>query len=627
MRLKHVHISDYKNLKNFDLSFDSDSCLDVFVGKNGTGKSNLFEALIEIFRHLEGEDNAHPNFEYEIAYEIDGAKTEIAWTNVELRVNGRVQKTIGSAPKPDNILVYYSGHNDTVGTLIEKFERSFRASIKKADASETRFFIGLGSEYKELLLTTILLQPETSICRQYICRRLGIKNVAPDLKITLKRPYYAREKDQFDILNDDKETRFWRAEGSTKDFLDLLYSCASIQPEKGPVRTEGYLANDDKYIFYVNCGKLSEAFSGRDPHELFNALDKLKVLDMLDGLTVELELQTGEPAFTSYFSDGQFQSVYIYAITELFKARHCLTLLDEPDSFLHPEWQHEFLSQIAEISDAAAQTNHTLLSSHSASTISSSNDSLISLFELNGKTVKVSKVPRGQVITSLSAGLITFSESEARLNIQHVLKNTTGPVLFTEGITDEIILEIAWSKLHPCEDRPFEIQSAFDCAFLGNLLRRDEVYQNHPKRVFFGLFDFDEAYNVWNHGNDEETDPSKCLTKRHPIYDGYKLLLPVPVGSSIKSQVLNAATGGTYRHKSLLTMELLFFDVPDLNTHFAVDAERTDSFKKFIGSKVQFANEVVPGIASEHFKVFEPIFDFVRSKCGTLNPAAVATTS
>ena len=52
MRLQNVHISDYKNLKDFTLSFDNDSFLDVFVGKNGTGKPNLFEALIEIFRNL-----------------------------------------------------------------------------------------------------------------------------------------------------------------------------------------------------------------------------------------------------------------------------------------------------------------------------------------------------------------------------------------------------------------------------------------------------------------------------------------------------------------------------------------------------------------------------------------------
>jgi recombinational DNA repair ATPase RecF len=52
MRLKSVYIGQYKNLRNFTLTFDGDSFIDVFVGKNGTGKSNLFEALIEIFRHL-----------------------------------------------------------------------------------------------------------------------------------------------------------------------------------------------------------------------------------------------------------------------------------------------------------------------------------------------------------------------------------------------------------------------------------------------------------------------------------------------------------------------------------------------------------------------------------------------
>lgn len=50
--MKSVFISEYKNLKDFSLAFDGDSFIYVFVGKNGSGKSNLFEALIEIFRHV-----------------------------------------------------------------------------------------------------------------------------------------------------------------------------------------------------------------------------------------------------------------------------------------------------------------------------------------------------------------------------------------------------------------------------------------------------------------------------------------------------------------------------------------------------------------------------------------------
>ena len=34
MRLRHVWISDYKNLKDFSISFEGDGFIDVFVGKN-----------------------------------------------------------------------------------------------------------------------------------------------------------------------------------------------------------------------------------------------------------------------------------------------------------------------------------------------------------------------------------------------------------------------------------------------------------------------------------------------------------------------------------------------------------------------------------------------------------------
>ncbi len=43
MRLKYIYISKYKNLKDFNLKFDGDSFMDVFVGKNATGKANFFE--------------------------------------------------------------------------------------------------------------------------------------------------------------------------------------------------------------------------------------------------------------------------------------------------------------------------------------------------------------------------------------------------------------------------------------------------------------------------------------------------------------------------------------------------------------------------------------------------------
>jgi len=39
MRLTSLYISQYKHLRHFSLNFDGGSFIDVFVGKNGTGKS------------------------------------------------------------------------------------------------------------------------------------------------------------------------------------------------------------------------------------------------------------------------------------------------------------------------------------------------------------------------------------------------------------------------------------------------------------------------------------------------------------------------------------------------------------------------------------------------------------
>jgi tetratricopeptide (TPR) repeat protein len=117
------------------LSLDGDSFIDVFVGKNGTGKSNLFEALIEIFRHIVefDRDKASCDFNYRIGFEIDGKATEIGWNSGTLTIGGKERKTIGKTPLPDNVLIYYSGHNDTVANLVEQYEEAFRKRIKRAD--------------------------------------------------------------------------------------------------------------------------------------------------------------------------------------------------------------------------------------------------------------------------------------------------------------------------------------------------------------------------------------------------------------------------------------------------------------------------------------------------------------
>ena len=67
MRLTRSHIrSRFKNLADFQIGFAQDSEMTVLVGRNGTGKSNLLEALTIIFRDLDL--GLRPAFSYELHY-------------------------------------------------------------------------------------------------------------------------------------------------------------------------------------------------------------------------------------------------------------------------------------------------------------------------------------------------------------------------------------------------------------------------------------------------------------------------------------------------------------------------------------------------------------------------------
>jgi energy-coupling factor transporter ATP-binding protein EcfA2 len=77
-------------------------------------------------------------------------------------------------------------------------------------------------------------------------------------------------------------------------------------------------------------------FNTENISDIFRQFDNLKTINMLNEISIYVTLENGNEATISYFSDGQFQSVYIYSIIEIFKDRNCITLLDEPDSFLHP---------------------------------------------------------------------------------------------------------------------------------------------------------------------------------------------------------------------------------------------------------------------------------------------------
>ena len=621
MRLRSVWISQYKNLRDFTLNFDGDGFIDIFVGKNGSGKSNFLEALIEVFDHIFRfkPDEPGPGFDYAISYEIAGAETRIAWRDGLLNINDDAgRRTIGTTPLPDNVLVYYSGQNDNVTALVKRYEDRYRDTLRRADATMIPRFVGIGPACKKLLIVVLMLLPEDSLARGYLCQKLGILSNSRIVRIVLKRPGFAGS-GVFDPFEDKQ--LFWGATGVVRFFLDQLTGCMEGSFTLGTL----YDRENDRYVLECNLDIFREGYGDLTSETIFRSFDALRIVGMLDDISIRIALDGLEVSELNHFSDGQFQSVYVFAVSELFKQRNCLTLLDEPDAFLHPEWQFNFLDQISAISAEAAQTNHILLSSHSASTVAAQCDNRIRLFSSGSEGVTTEQPDKSTIVRSLSAGLITFSETEASLNIEQFLANTSRSVLFTEGVTDTEIIKTAWQKLNPAVNPPVEIAQCFDCGHLRKQMGREELYHGNPGRTFFALFDFDNAYGDWAavgkvkqahilNGSLEENDVSKGLACKRDNQPGYAMMLPIPVGLSVRNQVCNAATGRTFGDQSSFTIELLFHDIVGLEAHFAVDPEHPAGWRRFIGGKVHFAQDVVPSIDAMHFEPFRPIFDFIEAK-------------
>lgn len=614
MRLRSVSIGRYKNLRDFFLTFEGDEFIDIFVGKNGCGKSNFLEALIEIFDHLYtfGAGNTGPGFNYALSWETNGARTDLAWRDGQLSINGKARKVLRDTPLPANVIVYYSGQNETVAELIDRYQASYRSKVRKANVAALPRFIGIGPDYKALLLALMLMMPENTRARQFLCTKLGIEGVGSTTWLKLRRPGkgIVQQSRQYDPFADDE--LFWGVQGVAREFLDRLLDCVTGDFTPGSL----YARETDTYRLDVDVEKFRQTFAETPADEVFCQFNALRALGMIEDVSIPVRLGGAVEVTSRAFSDGQFQSIYLFAISELFKNRECLTLLDEPDAFLHPEWQYDFLSQVLQISDQAAKTNHILMSSHSASTIAAKVDTRLRVFEVNGQSVTPAQKEKSEIIGSLSAGLISFSEDELRLSIDQVLRDTDCPVLFTEGPTDVPILVRGWELLRPNEERPFVIESGYGRGFLRNLFKDQVFRETHRDRSLFALFDFDDAYTDWQQlGACVQTNPNLCLTRRINDTRHFAMLLPVPNIPEVRRQVIrDEATGETLQAFSRMTIEHLFFHCAEVRPRFQPITDRPNDVEFPNGQKATFARETIHQLGAADFQNLSPIFDQIMGR-------------
>lgn len=78
MKLQRLQIQGYKNLDNIEVDFKKSLGQALVVGTNGSGKSNLLEAISAIFAAVYNHDaNIYPDFRFELEYTISNPPSTI----------------------------------------------------------------------------------------------------------------------------------------------------------------------------------------------------------------------------------------------------------------------------------------------------------------------------------------------------------------------------------------------------------------------------------------------------------------------------------------------------------------------------------------------------------------------
>ena len=115
VKLKNLHIKKYKNLIDFTVNFETGNGLSVLVGNNGSGKSNVLEALSGIFANAYSAKSIH-KFVYSLTYEIKSKEVRLEQTiyRCQYYVDGKVtpiNELIKQELLPTNVIALYSGED------------------------------------------------------------------------------------------------------------------------------------------------------------------------------------------------------------------------------------------------------------------------------------------------------------------------------------------------------------------------------------------------------------------------------------------------------------------------------------------------------------------------------------
>lgn len=442
MKLEKLKIfSDYRNLKGMDIKFPSNKDTVVFIGNNGTGKSNILEALSEIFGKLLYNDVANLHVYFRLIYELDGYKIVVKnkAEGFSFKVNENEYPEVQVQYLPEKVVCSYSGED------IRLFENCYkdyqkRYSIARRDTkNEALKMLYVGREVWMIVLLIMIINNIPGTDNDKFLRKLGhdLQNV----KVTLSF--------------NSKERAKWKKVNLYTNFVEQLEKMMS-----------------DNGCIDISTLK-ARGLSSIALYDMF-----LGISDIIESVSVKF----GDGVDAMLLSEGEKKMMVIRFMLECLSDEKTLVLMDEPDSHIHISRKLEMKNCFENIPN-----RNNLITTHSPSLATAfEKDCIIMLDKDDTGHVSIVDKTKQQLVADLTDGKWTAQT-------QNMFLASNNDIIFIEGPTDEDYLAASLKMFQAggkFANMAFEYLPCGGAAQLQTLINK---FVPKPNQMLFAFWDWDDA--------------------------------------------------------------------------------------------------------------------------------------
>jgi len=422
MKLLNLHINqqfrslpagfkiEFRKPEDLETNLHEPICL---VGVNGSGKSNVLEAIAEIFYSLDQYIRNEENYEigkfsinsfileYTIPFtwSLDYLNWDSGLNFDTKNIQVRISKTENSAPEfewingeeikpiteskekalPERIVGYSSGQNELLSIPFYKSRFSFYNSLLKEQKSIYQGSVKSSRlqyiDYEEnasILLSNFLMSKDGEV--EIIREKLFIDNIS-DFEIRINRNQKKRG-----VLKIGKEIEkllsFLKlnASSSTTIANDIEQLIFIVTPQLKKEFQDNFLDavglyNLFRQISYLNINSVKKT----QIDSLLNSQQEIYVNYKIEDFIAEKKLfqistlnirksDINYPVSYKNLSDGEHQFIHIVGTLMMMKEENALFLFDEPETHFNPKWKYEYTETFKKVTNE--QKSQILLTTH-----------------------------------------------------------------------------------------------------------------------------------------------------------------------------------------------------------------------------------------------------------------------